>query len=156
MPEPGGKGGRKADRVRECDAVLAGRVESGPGCGEREVRLVLPLVWIPAGRFIMGSDSPVALPDERPARRVFLSRGFWLGQYPVTQAQWQAVWGSNPSDLEGEELPVVRASYRSGASPDIGDDYIGFRLAADFSSRRARACAGRPGPARAGTGRPRP
>ena len=36
---------------------------------------------------------------------------FWLGETEVTQAQWQAVMGSNPSRLRGNDLPVEKVSW---------------------------------------------
>jgi formylglycine-generating enzyme required for sulfatase activity len=52
----------------------------------------LPLLWIPAGEFVMGSpgDEPERMDREGPQHRVRLE-GFWLGQTPVTQAQWRVV-----------------------------------------------------------------
>lgn len=38
--------------------------------------------------------------------RVTITQGFWLGKFEVTQAQWQAVMGSNPSRFKGADLPV--------------------------------------------------
>ena len=51
------------------------------------------LRWIPPGRFLMGSpdDEPERYPNEGPRHEVTISRGFWLGETPVTQAQWKAV-----------------------------------------------------------------
>ena len=58
----------------------------------------LDLVWIPPGEFLMGSpDSDrMAKDDEKPQHRVEITRGFWLGKYPVTKRQWQAVMGTEP------------------------------------------------------------
>ena len=52
----------------------------------------LPLLWIPAGEFVMGSpgDEPERMDREGPQHRVRLE-GFWLGQTLVTQAQWRVV-----------------------------------------------------------------
>jgi uncharacterized protein (TIGR02996 family) len=63
--------------------------------------------FIPPGSFLMGSP-----PDEQGRgadevqRRVSLTGGLWMGVYPVTQAQWQAVMGENPSEFKGDDRPV--------------------------------------------------
>ena len=78
----------------------AGRIaleKVGPRTGETRVFDAIEFVWIPAGEFRMGSTSRHADLDEEPVTRVRLTRGFWMGKYEVTQAQWQAVMGSNPS-----------------------------------------------------------
>jgi uncharacterized protein (TIGR02996 family) len=68
--------------------------------------------WIPPGVFLMGSPEMEAKQICRETqRRVRLTKGLWLGVYPVTQAQWQAVMGNNPSDEKGEHLPVGRVSW---------------------------------------------
>ncbi len=61
-----------------------------------EARLVEPLtgmtlLWVPPGSFTMGSadDAPEVFSDEKPAHRVTLTEGFYLGQHPVTNAQYQ-------------------------------------------------------------------
>src|SRR5262249_34257958 len=59
----------------------------------------MEFVWVPAGTFIMGSPDldREAYSNEKPAHRVTISQPFYLGKYPVTQAQWEAVMGNNPS-----------------------------------------------------------
>lgn len=49
--------------------------------------------WIPPGKFLMGSpaDEPGRYDNEGPRHPVRLTRGFWLGETPVTQAQWRVV-----------------------------------------------------------------
>jgi len=42
---------------------------------------------------------------------VELTQGFWLGQYAVTQGEWEAVTGNNPSEHKGERLPVENVSW---------------------------------------------
>jgi formylglycine-generating enzyme required for sulfatase activity len=65
----------------------------------------MELVLIPAGTFTMGSEDGES--DERPARQVTISRPFYLGKYEVTQGQWQAIMGNNPSLFRGDpKLPV--------------------------------------------------
>jgi len=67
----------------------------------------LRLARIPPGCFIMGSPQGMGHADEQPRQRVTISRPFLLGVYPVTQAQWQAVMGANPSHFTGDpDLPV--------------------------------------------------
>jgi len=74
--------------------------------------LGLTVLPIPAGRFTMGSPSTEADrgSDEGPQTSVAL-RAFWLGKTEVTQGQWQALMGSNPSHYKGEALPVETVSW---------------------------------------------
>jgi formylglycine-generating enzyme required for sulfatase activity len=64
----------------------------------------LRMVWISAGTFTMGSleDEPNrTLEDiDQGYFEMTFSRGFWLGQYSATQAQWQAVMSDNPSHYQ--------------------------------------------------------
>jgi formylglycine-generating enzyme required for sulfatase activity len=64
---------------------------------------------IPAGSFVMGDEAGNA--NEKPAHKVTLSKPFYLGQHEVTQEQWQAVMGSNPSQFTGPKLPVERVTW---------------------------------------------
>jgi len=65
----------------------------------------MEFVLIPAGTFQMGSTTGDS--DERPVHQVTISQPFYLGKYEVTQAQWQAVMGQNPSLFQGDpNLPV--------------------------------------------------
>jgi formylglycine-generating enzyme required for sulfatase activity len=59
-------------------------------------------VLIPAGTFMMGAgeNEPVS-GGERPRHRVTISKPFYLGRYEVTQEQWEAVMGENPSEFQG-------------------------------------------------------
>src|SRR5262245_3615379 len=57
-------------------------------------RFGIDFVLIPDGTFQMGSKR--GSDDEKPVHTVRLSRPFYLGIYPVTQRQWEAVMGSNP------------------------------------------------------------
>jgi formylglycine-generating enzyme required for sulfatase activity len=68
--------------------------------------------WVPAGQFKMGSpESEAGRVDDEAQVKVTLTRGFWLGQTEVTQAQWEAVMGSNPSHFQGKNLPVEKVSW---------------------------------------------
>jgi formylglycine-generating enzyme required for sulfatase activity len=69
--------------------------------------LKLEMVMVPGGTYTMGSpESEVGRsPAEGPQRQVLISE-IALGKYEVTQAQWQAVMGTNPSHIKGDHLPV--------------------------------------------------
>ncbi|MEW6235527.1 MAG: SUMF1/EgtB/PvdO family nonheme iron enzyme [Candidatus Omnitrophota bacterium] len=59
---------------------------------------------IPAGTFMMGSPESEKDqdPDEGPQHQVTLTKPFYMGKYEVTQAQWQAIMGNNPSYFSGK------------------------------------------------------
>ena len=73
----------------------------------------LEMVLIPAGTFLMGSPSSEKdrQSDEGPQHQVTISKDFYIGKYEVTQAQWKAVMGTNPSYFKGDNLPVERVSW---------------------------------------------
>ncbi len=76
----------------------------------------LEFVWIPAGSFMMGryANEQESSSDEDPQHQVTFANGFWMGKYEVTQAQWTAVMGSNPSHFTGDlSLPVEQVSWDS-------------------------------------------
>jgi len=79
----------------------------------------MALVWIPAGTFLMGSPDtdPDARGNEKPAHLVEITQPFYLGKYPVTQAQWEAVMGENPSRFAGHpNRPVESVSWEHVAA----------------------------------------
>lgn len=65
----------------------------------------IELVSIPAGEFIMGCSEGdnQCRPDEKPAHKVKITKSFYMGKYEVTQRQWKAVMGANPSYFLGEK-----------------------------------------------------
>lgn len=69
----------------------------------------LTYVLIPPGTFQMGCSpgDQECKPDERPAHSVTISKEFWIGETPVTQAAYQKVMKVNPSITKGENLPVT-------------------------------------------------
>ena len=73
----------------------------------------LEMVLIPAGEFLMGSPAwdNNARADEKPQHRVRITKPFCLGKYKVTQEQWAAVMGSNPSHFNGPKNPVEQVSW---------------------------------------------
>lgn len=66
------------------------------------------LVRIPAGEFNLGSapDESGHQPNEAPQRHIRISKAFYISRYEITQAQFKAVAGLNPSDFQGENLAV--------------------------------------------------
>jgi formylglycine-generating enzyme required for sulfatase activity len=67
------------------------------------VNPALNMVPIAPGTFVMGSTA--GNPDEQPVRQVTLTQPLWMGKYEVTQAEYQAVMGSNPSAFQGGNYP---------------------------------------------------
>jgi formylglycine-generating enzyme required for sulfatase activity len=98
------------NRPRGAPAAMIGAVAGD----ERDDNwLKLKLVWCPPGTFTMGSpkDARERDFDEGPAA-VTLTRGFWLGKYEVTQAEWERVMDSLPwkpyrNAREGDNYPAV-------------------------------------------------
>ena len=68
----------------------------------------LEMVLVPTGEFLMGT--PGNSGDEQQ-HRVRISNPFYLGKYLVTQEQWEAVMGSNPSHFKGPQNPVEDVSW---------------------------------------------
>jgi len=69
----------------------------------------LEMIRVPGGEFTMGSNDGEN--DEKPPHRVKLS-AFAIGKYEVTQAQWKALMGNNPSHFNtSDDLPVETVSW---------------------------------------------
>lgn len=91
------------------------------------------MVWIPPGTFRMGSPTNEVdrFENEGPQTEVSISQGCWMGRYEVTQGEYEAVMGSNPSWYNGD-----RSAHPAGE--DYGTDLnrpverIGWREAAAF------------------------
>jgi eukaryotic-like serine/threonine-protein kinase len=75
--------------------------------------VTLEMFYIPAGTFLMGSpDTEKGRDaDEGPQHSVTVA-SFWMGKYPITQAQWKAVMGDNPSHFKGQNRPVESVSWK--------------------------------------------
>ena len=137
----------------EIPAGLASRGSNEQGFAEFEHEETgILFVLLPGGDFLMGTppDEEGRWQDEGPLHLVTLS-AFLVGKYEVTQAQWEAVMGFNPSYFQGEqleegvesqELPVERVSWQ---------DVVEFSALSGFSlpseAQWEYACrAGRSGP----------
>jgi len=75
--------------------------------------VTLEMVFIPAGTFMMGSSASEQdrSSNEGPQHQVTIEEGFYMGKYPVTQAQYEAVMGNNPSHRKGKHRPVENVSW---------------------------------------------
>jgi formylglycine-generating enzyme required for sulfatase activity len=92
-----------------------------PQHGQRFIEVLpsgvqLALVAIPAGRFLMGSRRNEGYDDERPQHSVGVP-AFFMGQFPVTQAQWEAVmkW-TPPYRGQGPQRPVDRVNWHDAVA----------------------------------------
>lgn len=86
-------------------ALLEETVDLGQG-----VRM--DFVLIPRGTFLMGSpDTEPGRNDDEILHKVTISAPFYMGKYPVTQEQWVAVIGTNPSLSTGDKKPVENVSW---------------------------------------------
>jgi formylglycine-generating enzyme required for sulfatase activity len=98
---------KKGDKAKVETPVKAGKTfKSKTG---------IELISIPAGEFMMGcSDGDIECYDwEKPAHKVKITKGFYMGKYEVTQGQWKAVIGENPSALKdcGDNCPVENVNW---------------------------------------------
>lgn len=68
--------------------------------------------WCPPGTFTMGLlESESRRPFHETQHQVTLSKGFWIMETEVTQRQWQAVMGYNPSHFKDDNCPVENVSW---------------------------------------------
>lgn len=84
---------------------------------DRELTILLPndvpleLILVKPGRFIMGSKEDYVDELKEGKDIIHITQSFYIGKYPVTQAQWKAVAGSNPSWFLGLQRPVENVSW---------------------------------------------
>ena len=97
-------------RINAPEIVRYDRSEQLRRLGEEHINgLGMAFKLIPAGMFMMGSENGDS--EERPVHHVSISQPFYMGKYEVTQEQWQAVMGTNPSHFQGAKLPVENVSW---------------------------------------------
>ncbi|MCC5897353.1 MAG: formylglycine-generating enzyme family protein [Phormidium sp. BM_Day4_Bin.17] len=113
-------------QIRRGDAGDNWVIERSRGSAQQFVEVlgndrVLEMVFVPGGKFMMGSpdDEPENRRSEKPQHEVEVSP-FYLGKYPVTQAQWRVVaalpqveraLSPDPSRFKGANRPVERVSW---------------------------------------------
>ena len=93
----GKRTGEKAHTARQKIVALANGV-------------TLEMVYLPGGTFQMGSPDGVGSGDEHPQHAVTLAP-FYMAKTPITQAQWEAVMGNNPSNWQDDNRPVEMVSW---------------------------------------------
>ena len=98
----------KAKLAAEISAGRVGATAGVPLTG----KAVMPFAFCPAGSFTMGSPEyeEDRSSDEKQVK-VTLTKGFWMAKTELTQAQWTAVMGNNPSHFNGDDLPVETVSW---------------------------------------------
>jgi len=90
-------------------AIRAALIAAGLPWRVRDNATQIELLLVPPGTFTMGcdfgsSDWP-CFAEELPTHEVNLLAPYYIGRYEVTQAQWQARMGSNPSRFQGSQYP---------------------------------------------------
>ena len=86
--------------------------KTGPAPNQNRIipDLGIECAYVKAGTFRMGSAES-GPNDEKPVHVVKISRGCWMGTCEITQAQWRALMGTEPSKYKGDELPVEMVSW---------------------------------------------
>jgi len=108
----GGGGGQQSwtNRDRGSGTTLPTGAIDGDFFRLRTHGTEIVVVFVSAGTFRQGVGAPSSWSTVE--RQVTLTRGFWIGKYPVIQAQYQAVMGNNPSHFSGHpNNPVERVSW---------------------------------------------
>ena len=93
--------------------AVSQKSEPAAGAIWTEPKSGMEFVWIPSGCFQMGSDGGDK--NEQPVHKVCV-KGYYLGKYEVTQAQYQQVMGGNPSRFRGDGNPVGKVSWHEAKS----------------------------------------
>ncbi len=87
-------------------------VESTKTIKKESNTLFMKMVWIPAGKFRMGtSGGLMGRLGHGPRHLVTLTRGFWMSVTEVTQAQWNELMKDNPSKEQGGSFPVNNVTW---------------------------------------------
>jgi len=93
---------------------LAGHADTKkPGAVFKDCETCPEMVVIPAGSFKMGGKGSS---KEKPVHEVRIGYSFAVGKYEVTQAEWEAVMGKNPSEFKGARKPVEMVSWEDAKS----------------------------------------
>jgi formylglycine-generating enzyme required for sulfatase activity len=88
----------------------------------RDSATEIEMLLVPPGTFQMGCtpSQSVCETDENPVHTVTLTHAFYLGRYEVTQGQWAARMGSNPSAFQGQADSTARPVEQISGGSAIG------------------------------------
>ncbi len=103
---------QRLDEKRSLEKRQPESKQAGPGAS-LAADFGIEMVFVEGGTFQMGATSEQgsdADSDEKPVHSVTVT-DFYIGKYEVTQAQWKAVMGNNPSRFQGDNLPVENVSW---------------------------------------------
>jgi formylglycine-generating enzyme required for sulfatase activity len=98
-----GRAGGGDGKPWERPGTKAGEEIVGPGGGK--------MVWVAPGQFMMGSPDGEGHADEHPQHRVRITKGFWLGKYEVTNAQYAAFLNAHGSNQDGSGNQLIAPYY---------------------------------------------
>jgi formylglycine-generating enzyme required for sulfatase activity len=106
-------------KIEDALAKLGPATKSSPGIVTLDLGngVAMKLVLISAGKFAMGSPGSEEgrKADEGPKHEVSISKPFYMGLTEVTQAQYEAVMGTNPSEFKGPTNPVENVTWDNAA-----------------------------------------
>ncbi len=96
--------------------------ERRPGQARQQIQdlgkgVTLEMVYIPGGTFLMGSPASELerQASEGPQHQVKIA-SFFMGKYSITQAQWEAIMGNNPSYFKGPKRPVEKVNWNDAVA----------------------------------------
>ena len=111
------------------DATLRSAISaSGMAWRVRHTATQIEMLLIPQGTFTMGctsSNTYTCVSNEYPTHPVTLTQSFYMGRYEVTQSQWVARMGSNPSFFKGGSYPDAAISPVEQVSWNTIQAYLG-------------------------------
>ncbi|WP_340818435.1 formylglycine-generating enzyme family protein [Methanolobus sp. WCC4] len=94
--------------------LFSGCISDNGGADTPEIinnSIGMELVLIPAGEFYMGTDSTPVVAFDDPVHKVTIDEQFYMAESEVTQKQWTAIMGDNPSYFKSDDLPVEQVSW---------------------------------------------
>ena len=100
-PQPGAAPGVSQSPQTELPQTFMDNVNGVP----------LEMVLVPNGNFLMGSPETEGPNNERPQHEVAIT-AFYIGKYEVTQGQYKALMGLDPSEFDGDNLPVENVTWK--------------------------------------------